>query len=367
MLSFFNHNGRKKSTIIISSLILFVILSAYTASQYIAASKTFNIFFNIDFDFGILITGLVIASYIILGGLRASVWTDILQIIVMAIVTILTLIFSLSDVGGISNLIESLNSIDSNLLIPFSGMPVSIVIGFFLGWASAAFGFGLSQPQIMIRFFAGKSPKETQKARWSYILFLQFTWIGMTIFGLIARAILVKVDDPESALFLYFNNNFSPFVVAIVLIGIFSAIASTIDSLILASSNIISIDILPLFLKNNILHTKRIHQLSTIFIIVITIILALFVQSSVFVLSAFAVSFLAATVGVAVMLKIVKPSVSFYTINTVLLTSGFVAILWRVLGYNNYLNEAFPSLVIGICIGLLTEKFHLSHIVNKTT
>src|SRR3990170_6395526 len=53
MLSFFNHNGRKKSTIIISSLILFVILSAYTASQYIAASKTFNIFFNIDFDFGI--------------------------------------------------------------------------------------------------------------------------------------------------------------------------------------------------------------------------------------------------------------------------------------------------------------------------
>ncbi|PJA96390.1 MAG: hypothetical protein CO129_06760, partial [Ignavibacteriales bacterium CG_4_9_14_3_um_filter_34_10] len=357
---------RKKSTIVISSFILFTILSAYTASQYIAASKTFNIFFNIDSNIGIILTALIIASYIILGGLRASVWTDILQIIVMAIVTLTMLLISFYDIGGIKNLITSLNNIDPNLLAPFSGMTLTSIIGFILGWSSAAFGFGLSQPQIIVRFFAGKSPEETQKAKWTYISFLQFTWIGMTLFGLIARALLNNVDDPESVLFVYVNNNFSSIVAAIILVGVFSAIASTIDSLVLASGNILSVDILKLF--NNKISQKRIaHQLSSLLTIILTVILALYVQSSVFTLSAFAVSFLAATVGVSVLLKIFKPNVSVFTINTVLLVSGIFAIMWRLLGYHNFINEAFPSVIIGLLIGIISEKILIKAKVEVTT
>jgi sodium/proline symporter len=250
-----------------------------------------------------------------------------------------------------------LNDIDPNLLVPFNNMSLSLIFGFFIGWSSAALGFGLSQPQVMIRFFAGKSPEETQKARLTYIGFLQFTWIGMTIFGVVARAILVEVEDPEAALFFYVSKNFSPLYVSIILIGVFSAIASTIDSLILACSNILSVDLLPIITKKEFINKKYIHQISTLAIVLLTLVLALFVQSSVFTLSAFAVSFLAATIGVAIMLKITRPSISFKSINVVLLTSGITAISWRLLGYHNDINEAFPSLILGLFIGVFADKY----------
>ena len=109
------------------------------------------------------------------------------------------------------------------------------------------------------------------------------------------------------------------------------------------------------------------HQISTVIAILVTVLLALFVQSSVFTLSAFAVSFLAATVGVSVLLKIVIHNISVFSINLVLLISGFFAIVWRLLGLNNFVNEAFPSILLGIIVGVIAEKYYHKYKKQETT
>ncbi len=70
-------------------------------------------------------------------------------------------------------------------LVPSGGIAVALLTS--AGFAAAALGFGLGQPQIVTRYLAGASPKETQSAWWIYMLFVQTTWLAMTGFGIALR------------------------------------------------------------------------------------------------------------------------------------------------------------------------------------
>ena len=127
--------------------------------------------------------------------------------------------------------------------MPFQSWSTATFLGFFLGWSSASVGFGLGQPQIISRYFAGKNETEVKKAKWTYIMFLQFTWVGMTLFGYLLGLSGFTALDPEASLAEYSFQNFHPIISGIILAGIFSAIASTIDSMVLSISTSLSIDI----------------------------------------------------------------------------------------------------------------------------
>ena len=73
------------------------------------------------------------------------------------------------------------------------------MVGFFF----FGFEFNLSQPQTLVRLLACRSPEETKQARWIYLSYVYFTWIGMLLFGMICRVLIPGIDDPEQALPLY--------------------------------------------------------------------------------------------------------------------------------------------------------------------
>ena len=67
----------------------------------------------------------------------------------------------------------------------------------------------------------------------------------MALFGVILRAILPDIFDPEQAVAIFSNLYLNPWLVGIVMAGIFSAVASTFGGQLLAISSSIAVDIVP--------------------------------------------------------------------------------------------------------------------------
>ncbi len=148
----------------LAALITVIFVGAYACGQLASAAKTLDVFFGLDAKWGIIITAIIILSYCFKGGLRASIWTDFVQAIIMLITTVSAALVVLITVGGPIAGLEALAAIDPKLtdffsmFDGFSGGVLYVVAFAFLG-----FGFDFSQPHLLIRLFAGKDPKNCKK------------------------------------------------------------------------------------------------------------------------------------------------------------------------------------------------------------
>ena len=79
-----------------------IFLSTYAAAQFVAGSKALHVLFGWEEFVGALIGAAIVASYSWAGGIRASIWTDALQAVVMMVAMIVLLVIALDFVGGIS-------------------------------------------------------------------------------------------------------------------------------------------------------------------------------------------------------------------------------------------------------------------------
>ncbi len=335
----------------IAGLLIVVLIGAYTAAQFSAAAKTLNVFFDLDMNIGIVVSALAILAYCTTGGLRASLWTDVVQAVIMLAITTGMLTVAFIAVGGFSAVVDGLNAIDPELANFTGTFTPWTLLAFVLGYACAGFGFGISQPQVIVRLLAGRSPEEARKAKWIYVLFIQYTWHCMALFGMAARLLIPGIDDPEQALPLYAFQNFDPWLIGVILAGIFSAIASTADSQVLVSSSSLAIDVAPGFYKKmSARFGVRYQQVVTLVVGASAALAAIFFSSSVFVLIIFAVSMLSSSLGPAMFNVILKRPTSTLAISACMVSGLVVAISWRMLGYGETLNETFPGFLAGLIV-----------------
>ena len=335
----------------LAGLLIVVLIGAYTAAQFSAAAKTLNVFFDLNMNIGIIVSALAILAYCTTGGLRASLWTDVVQAIIMLGITTGMLTAAYIAAGGFSTIHESLYAIDPSLTKFTGTFSAWTLVAFVLGYASAGFGFGMSQPQVLVRLLAGKSPEEARKAKWIYILFIQYTWHCMALFGMIARLLIPGIDDPEQALPIYAFQNFDPWLVGVVLAGIFSAIASTADSQVLVSSSSLAIDVAPDFYRRmSARFGVRYQQVVTFGVGMLTALAAISFSSNVFTLIIFALSILASSLGPAMFNVILKRPTNALAMGSCMAAGLVVAVSWRVLGYNETLNESLPGFLAGLLV-----------------
>ncbi len=335
----------------LAGLLIVVLIGAYTAAQFSAAAKTLNVFFDLDMNIGIIVSALAILAYCTTGGLRASLWTDVVQAIIMIGITtgMLTVVYFAA--GGFSAIHAGLYAIDPSLTKFTGTFTAWTLVAFVVGYAAAGFGFGISQPQILVRLLAGRSPEEARKAKWIYVLFIQYTWHCMALFGMTVRLLIPGIDDPEQALPIYALQNFDPWLVGLVLAGIFSAIASTADSQVLVSSSSLAIDVAPRFYaKMSGRFGVRYQQLTTIVVGMLAALAAIFFSSSVFALIIFALSMLASSLGPAMFNVILKRPTNALATGSCMAVGLAVAVGWRIMAYNEILNESLPGFLAGLLV-----------------
>ena len=224
-------------------------LGAYTAGQFIASGKILGVYFNLNLSTAILITSGIILPYILRGGLLSSVWTDFGQALLTTILVVLLLGYGFYINGGFFSTYAQWGTIE-NYLNPLSGHTLLSLTLFIIGFAIVGFGFPMTQPQITARLLALKDSTTVKLAKYSYIGYLHFTWVGMVIVGMLIKLKYPELPDAEIALPQLSINEFSPIIAGFVLAAVFSTIASTIDSLLVTCGATLSRDVLNIKNKN---------------------------------------------------------------------------------------------------------------------
>jgi len=245
----FEGRPAKFLTAILGILIL-VALTSYTSAQWLAGQKFVQGAFGLTPHFSLMMFALVIIAYTMIGGFRGSIYADSLQAIIRVIGTFLAL-FAVIYVAYNNPTDFDINiaAAGDGFLNIFSMGSIFTIVAFVIGYAAASLGFGLGQPQLITRYMGGASPKETQAAKWIYIAFVQFTWIAMTVFGVLLRGVMPGLEDPEMGLSIFIVSNFGALLAGLILADIFATIAATSNSLLVAMSQSFKNDVLVVFKK----------------------------------------------------------------------------------------------------------------------
>lgn len=347
-------------------LISLVFLLAYASAQLVAGSKALHVLFGWPQWVGAVLGAVLVLLYCLAGGIRASIWTDAVQSVVMIVAMGLLLFMGIHSLGGLSASLEAMGQVNGfmdwfpeDLLIP--GLAGGVL--FAVSWAFAGMSV-IGQPHIMIRFMALNDHRKMRSARaWYYLWFIAFYAMATGV-GMLSR---VYIGDPaafdaELALPTMAQQLLSPLLVGLILAGIFAATLSTADSLLLSCSAAVTHDLMPRKIES----TREI-KLVTAGVCTLALIWALLNKESVFSLvilswsglaSAFCPLLLVLTLGH-------KPS---QTLAVGAVLAGLAASLgWRGLGLHSLVYEGMPAIILGMAILWLGLKFQsrLTHTAEK--
>lgn len=347
--------GSKK----IAAIITLVFLSVYAAAQFDAAGKALHAILDFPIEVGIAISYVVVLAYCFAGGIRASIWTDVVQFLLM-IISIGVLVFlTLNTLGGWQVFVDKLHNLPDNYnhFFPDSMGSWLFIILFFLGWVFAGLG-SVGQPHIAIRFMAlRESQKYSQILHLYYSLAIIFTTLCL-LSALLAKVYFTEVGlsdfDPESALPKLALSILPAVLVGLLLAGIFAAIVSTADSQVLSCAASLGNDLLPS--KTNPTDKLRQNKFATILTATFALVVALYGGKSVFVLVIVAWSGLASAFAPVLILYFIGYKIS-QTLNITIIFSGLsAAIIWRILGLNTITYDALIGILTGLGVFLIAKQ-----------
>lgn len=335
----------------IVAIIMLIFVGTYICAQFYAAAKTLNVFFGVNESLGIFLAAGAILLYCTTGGLRASIWTDIVQAFVVIFVALGMFIVALNAGGGVGEIWNNLRQIDPELINLSAGFTPWQLLLYIVGFFCLGFGFDISQPHFLVRLLASRNPNEAKQAKWIYLGYVYSTWIIMLLFGMMARVLIPTLDDPEQALPFYAMQNFNPVLVGIVLAGVFSLIASTADSQILVCSSTLARDVFPKFYqKMSRRYGVKYEQLMTLVVGILAAIATNNLTATVFSITLFGVGATSGSIGPAMLIVLIQRRTNYKALSAMMLAGMITSIVWRLSGYADWFSEALPSFIVALLI-----------------
>ncbi len=334
----------------IAALMALIFLLAYAAAQLVAGSKALQVLLHWPTWSGAILGAVLVMAYCLAGGIRASIWTDAAQSLVM-IVAMAVMLFSLVSVLGGTEVIMGawadipgfLSLAPAEVLIPgYGGVAL-----FFIGWLVAGFSV-VAQPHIMVRFMALDSEGGLVRTRcWYYFWFVVFYCMATAV-GMLARLYLPDTAgfDGELALPSIAMDLLPPVMVGLVLAGIFAATISTADSLLLSCSSFLSQDLFPRQFAS-----RYGIKIATALVTLAALGWALLNRQSVFALVIFSCSVLGACFVPLILLLLWRIRMSTLQALVLMLVGAGSVLFWRFFGADLALNggdvyKGLPALFV---------------------
>jgi SSS family transporter len=348
---------------ILASLIVIIFLGAMASAQLLSGAKTLNSFYDIDMKIGGLIVVCIVLLYCYAGGIRASIWTDVAQSVVMMISMVTLLVIAINSIGGFDNLIIELKKIDStkytSMIVAnsFHKTTYSFLGNFILAGAVA-----LGIPYVMVRYMTLSDTKKTKKVGFYFTGYMAIFYTSAMLIGLCARVLInpETLPDSENAFLVLSRILLPEFMVGIILAGIFASIISTTDSLLLVCSASITKDVFPK-LGNKYSYAK----LSTLFVALIVYGIFFIGSRNIFELVLFSVGATGCAFAPILILKIHNKNINEITQILMSLTTVFLYIYWNK-HYHNIIHEAFPAVASSFLVYGLGELYYkIKNITSK--
>ena len=345
-------NGQKNHKLItLIGVLTMIFLGIYAAAQLTAGGKALNNLFNWPQQSGIFIGGIMLMLYSYKGGIRASLWTDSVQAVVMFLAMIALCIAGLSQIGGFVQLHKMLSIIDPNLVNPFPKGPLAAAL-FFGGWLFAGLAV-YSLPHVAVRYMVVSNQKEAKQAQFIFLITAILFMLLSTVVALLARVLLSQLVDTEMALPAMTQLILPDVFIGIVLAGIFASSMSSADSMVLSCSAALSQDVLPSWSKK-LSWAKR----STALVIASVMMISMWGPSGVFNLVVFAVGGMGSAFGPLLVLRALGKKPSENTAIAMIICGLGVSLFWRYgLHLNTQVFEAAPGVLSGFVVYGLNAFF----------
>lgn len=227
----------------IASRVASVVMLAYTLMLAVTSTSAyasiFSVLFPIDRTGAILLGGLIVVAYSVLGGMWSITLTDMMQFVFMTIGIFLILLpFSLVAAGGWSGMSDRL---DATFFAPGSMGLQSIITMFVI------YGFGMLIGQdIWQRVFTARS---AEVARWgglSAAIYVGLYGVAGAIIGTAAAAILPVLENSDDAFALMVQQHVPVGLGGVVLAAGVAAMMSTASGALIASATVARVDVVPL-------------------------------------------------------------------------------------------------------------------------
>jgi solute:Na+ symporter, SSS family len=286
--------------------VIAIFLIAYTAAVFKATASLVQITFGISYQTSIIVFTVIVAAYLLLGGLFAVMWTDSVQGLIMVVGIGLLLAMVWASLGGVIPANEALAALGPAKYAP-NGLTSASSFGSvsFMLVTSLIFGVGigaLAQPQLAIRFMTAKSTKVLRQGVPIGAIFMFLTvYVAFTV-GALSNVMFKNngIAIPTNADLVIptlINSLFPSWFVFLFLFAILSASMSTASSLFHVSGSAVGRDLYDKAWKKGLAGKKSmsVTQIATLVVIAATLVLSLYPPDAVAYLCTFAYGAIAAT------------------------------------------------------------------------
>lgn len=241
----------------LSSLILLFYTIPYLMVGIMGGGRTFAGLTNgfIPYWLGALIVTVVVCSYVTVGGMRGTGWTNLVQSIVFLLGGIIFFFIISQALGGIQ---EATQGVAKNYpaLMDRSNFPIKTFFSYGIIVTLAVPLF----PQVFIRLLTGRRPKELKKVTLIYPLAGLIIWFVVSYIGMWGHLPFPDLQGGKADMILpMLMGKFAPvWMTGILAATIFAALFSSLDAQLLTVGTMVIKDFFLFIKKKGITESKEV-------------------------------------------------------------------------------------------------------------
>jgi SSS family solute:Na+ symporter len=224
---------------------------------------------TISFELGLIYITVVVLVYVLLGGFRSVIYSDVVQACIMFVGLVAAMFIIAAKVGGgLGGVVAKAAAMDPTLLqfpgpagiwSPAMVLTTALVIG--LG--------GFSWPQISQRMYATRSLKTIKTLAVIFPIAALFVNIPPIFIGLAGRVQYPNLKNADLVFPMMMNELIPPAIGIIILLAIMSAIMSTVSGMVLSITSILVRDVWVRFFDPKAATDARINKISRFMLVLV--------------------------------------------------------------------------------------------------
>ncbi len=233
----------------IALTIISILLIFYVVSQFVAAATMFQTMMGVNYETGLIITAVVLATYVFMGGSHSDIMTDAIQgflMVIVALVVFFCFIGSVGVDGGFGDMLATIENENSEGAMNQLFLPGDNTYGAF--WLVALLFIAhlpfAVLPHLGNKFMAVKSGRDLKKLIMYCTVFATILPL-MALGGLLGLAVVGSDAgiSPDQIVPVLFSEIFPPVVAAFFAVAVLSAVMSTSDGLIVSLTQLLANDL----------------------------------------------------------------------------------------------------------------------------
>ena len=316
---FFFYKG--KTAGYLSAVVVIIIMFGWVVLIFTAGAKLIEEYTTISYEFSVVLIGSIILIYLIAGGFRAVVKTDIIQTIGIFLLFVLMIYLLI-----VSETKPKL------IFMDLFQIPVKEIVSFFL----AGFFIPLAGPELWQRVYAIKDQKHFRRSLFLSSVFYIIIGLILLMIGMVVRMELPNLV-PDTALLVGFSRLLPIGLAGLSVVIIYSAVSSSADTYLFTTASTITQDFME---KSGFLKKERLFFMMRVvmaLLMTLGITMALLIRNIVD-LTFFFVS-LTMSLGFLILVMWINPNINKHSVN--------FSIIFCLIGV------VVPAIIVGISTTLV--------------